>query len=309
MVGGGVHFCCTFFLFYLLIVLFKHKQHKKAIAKLLLSTLCTICKQVYRSKALALRIDYGIITTEEPQKTDMTLYEIGAIILLAAAIHASFQLSVSMLTVMSGHALGRKRAHKRVLRLISSFVLGSMTMVTLTVSFLALLAQNLFPGSIPPLVWAAVSGLMIGVGVAVWAFYYRPRDTGTVLWIPRHMAKYLSGRARSTKLTPEAFGLGLSSVVGELLFGLAPMIAVALLLSRLEAPLQIAGLILYTLVASLPLFIITIVVGGGRTLARVQRWRERNKRFMQFIAGSALIILGAYIYVDLILAQAVGANI
>lgn len=239
----------------------------------------------------------------------MTLYEIGAIILLAAAIHASFQLSVSLLTVMSGHSLGKKRAHKRVLRLISSFVLGSMTMIALTVSFLALLAQNLLPSGIPPLVWAAASGLMLGVGIAVWAFYYRPRDTGTVLWIPRHMAKYLSQRARATKLAPEAFGLGLSSVVGELLFGLAPMVVVALLLSTLEAPLQLAGLATYTVVASLPLFVITLVVGGGRTLARVQRWRESNKRFLQFAAGSALIILGAYIYVDLILARAVGVSL
>lgn len=235
----------------------------------------------------------------------MSIYEIGAIILLAATIHASFQLSVSMLTVMSGHALGKKRAHKRVLSLISGFVLGSITMIALTVSFLALLIQNLYPNGLPPLAWAGISGLMIGVGVAVWAFYYKRRDNGTVLWVPRQMARYLSGRARATKLAPEAFGLGLSSVIGELLFGLAPMLAAAALLSGLNTPLQLAGLATYTVVATLPLVIITLVVGGGRTLARVQYWRERNKRFLQFAAGSALIILGGYIYVDMILAQAV----
>lgn len=237
------------------------------------------------------------------QKTDMTLYEIGAIILLAAAIHASFQLSVSMLTVMSGHALGRKKAHKRVLSMISGFVLGSMTMIALTVSFFALLIQNLAPNGLPSLVWAALSGLTIGVGIAVWAFYYKRRDNGTVLWVPRQMARYLSGRARATKLAPEAFGLGLSSIVGELLFGIAPMLVTAALLAELSTPLQLAGLVLYTVVVSLPLFVITLVVGGGRTLARVQYWRERNKRFLQFAAGSALVILGGYIYVDVILAR------
>lgn len=122
------------------------------------------------------------------------------------------------------------------------------------------------------------------------------------------MANYLSSRARSTKLAPEAFGLGLTSVLGELLFGLAPMLAAALLLSRLEPPYQLAGLLIYTLIATLPLFIIVMVVGGGRTLARVQRWRENNKRFLQFAAGSALIILGSYIYVDIIMAQAIGTG-
>lgn len=233
----------------------------------------------------------------------MPSLDIIAIIVLAAIIHASFQLSVSMMTMMSGHALGKRAAHTRVMRLIAGFILGVMTMIALSVSFLALLTHNLAPHGWPILAWAAVSGLMIGVGIAVWMIYYRHRTKGTVTWLPRGFAKYLAGRARATKLAPEAFGLGLASVIAELLFSLAPMLVAALLLTQLDTPMQLVGLISYTLIASLPLHIIAIIVGGGRSLARVQRWREQNKRFIQFAAGSALIVLGAYLYVDIVVAS------
>lgn len=233
----------------------------------------------------------------------MQIYEISAIIFLAAAVHASFGLSVSMLSVMSGHALGKRTAARRVLNLSAAFALGVMTMIMLVVSLLALLATNLFPAGPPQLVWSAVCGLMVGLGVAVWVFYYRRKQKGTVLWLPRSMAGYLSRRSRATKDPAEAFGLGLSSVVAELLFTLAPMLLTALLLVRLDTPLQIVGLALYSLVAALPLLVITMLVGGGHSLGKIQRWREQNKRFLQFVAGSSLIILGGVLYVDTIMSQ------
>lgn len=246
---------------------------------------------------------YTVYQKDSKHTQAMSTSDTFAIIALAALIHASFQLSVSMMTVMSGHALGKRTGHNRVMRLILGFILGVMTMVALGVSFLALLTSNLAPDGWPTLAWAGVSGLMIGVGVAVWVVYYRYRKPGTVLWLPRGFADYLSSRARAAKLAPEAFGLGLASVVSEFIFGLAPMLVTALLLAPLDAPLQLAGLALYTIIVSLPLHVIAVLVGGGRSLARVQRWREQHKRFIQFTAGSALIVLGAYLYVDIVMTQ------
>lgn len=234
----------------------------------------------------------------------MQTLEIAAIILLAGAIHASFGLSVSMLTMMSGHALGKRTAQRRVVRLSSAFAGGVFVMVTLTVSLLALMIANLLPGGTPLIIWSAVCGLMIGLGVAVWAFYYRHRDKGTVLWLPRSFARYLSKRSRATKDAAEAFGLGMSSVIAELLFSLAPMLLAALILIRLDTPEQLLGLIAYSLIATLPLAIITMRVGAGHSISKVQRWREQNKRFLQFAAGSALIILGGVLYVDTVVAEA-----
>lgn len=227
----------------------------------------------------------------------MTNTEIFILLTASAMIQASFQLSVSVITIMSGHALGAKTALSRLSRLAAAFSLGAMTMVALSLSFLALVVKNVFTQP-PTIAWSITSGLMVGIGLAVWFFYYRYDSSGTVLWVPRPMASYLSKRARSTTITPEAFALGLTSIVGEALFIIAPSLLGALLLTRLAPPLQLSGLLIYTVIATLPLTLIAMRISSGGSLAQIQRWREHNKRFLQFAAGSALIILGVYVYVQ-----------
>ncbi|HTK39232.1 MAG TPA: hypothetical protein VL362_00015 [Patescibacteria group bacterium] len=230
----------------------------------------------------------------------MTLAEIFILLTASAIIQASFQLSVSMVTVMSGHALGKKTSLTRLSRMVAAFTLGVMTMTALCVSLFALILTNVFPET-PILLWSILSGLMVGIGLAVWFFYYRYRTSGTVLWIPRPLATYLTKRSRATSMAPEAFALGTTSVVGEIVFNGVTSLFAAVLLTHLAPPQQLVGLLLYVVVATLPLFLIVLHISGGGSLARIQRWRERNKRFLQFAAGSALIILGVYVYVETVL--------
>ena len=225
------------------------------------------------------------------------MIESFAIVAFAALIHASFQLSVSMFTLLSGHAIGAKTAHKKLVRLTSGFLLGAAIMTMLLLAFTSFLLQNIFVGvATPAIMWATCSGLLFGLGVAVWIFYYR-KDTGTTLWLPRGIARYLSDRTKATKQTAEAFGLGLSSVIGEIIFILAPLLVSALALIHLKPLMQLAGIALYTAISLLSLFIVYALVGSGHTLGGIQKWRENNKRFLQFSAGSGLLILGFYVYV------------
>jgi len=229
------------------------------------------------------------------------MFESLAIVAFAALIHASFQLSVSMLTLLSGHAIGAKTAHTKLLRLTCSFLTGAGIMTLLLISFTSFMFQHNFGQTVPAIMWAVGCGLLIGLGIAVWAFYYR-REKGTSLWLPRGIARYLSDRTKATKLSAEAFGLGLSSVIGELVFILAPMVISALVLIQLPPVWQLAGVGIYTLISLLSLLIVYAMVGSGHKLSRIQKWREDNKRFLQFAAGSGLIILGFYVYVDQVLA-------
>lgn len=220
-----------------------------------------------------------------------------AIIIFAALIHASFQLSVSMLTLLSGHAIGSKASHGRLLKLTNGFFFGVAIMTMLLLSFTALVFQHSFGANVPLIAWAVACGLLLGLGVAVWAFYYR-REEGTSLWLPRGMARYLSERTKATKQTAEAFGLGLSSVFAELIFIIAPIVISALVLIKLEPMWQLAGIATYTVISLLSLAIVNALIGSGHKLSRIQAWREKNKRFLQFAAGSGLLILGFYVYVD-----------
>lgn len=224
-----------------------------------------------------------------------------AIIAFAALIHASFQLSVSMLTLLSGHAIGSKTAHTKLIRLTSGFSLGVGVMTMLLLSFIAYVFQRSFVHSTPLLVWAMSCGLLLGLGIAIWIFYYR-REGGTSLWLPRSIARYLSDRTKATKRSAEAFSLGLSSVIAELLFIIAPMIVSALVLIRLEPLWQLVGVCLYTAISLLSLLIVNGLIGSGHKLSHIQKWREDNKRFLQFSAGGGLLVLGVYVYVDQVMA-------
>jgi len=125
------------------------------------------------------------------------------------------------------------------------------------------------------------------------------------LWLPRGLARYLSDRTKATKQSAEAFGLGLSSVVAELLFVFVPILVSALVLIELSPAWQLAGIGLYTALSLAPLLAINAMIGSGHKISRIQRWREDNKRFLQFASGGGLLVLGFYVYVDQVLTPTV----
>lgn len=212
-----------------------------------------------------------------------------AIVSLAALTHASFQLSVSVLTLLSGHAIGAKRSHAKLIRLTTSFLIGAGVMTLLMLCSIALLLVNLFGINAPQVVWAAACGLLIGVAISIWLFYYR-REKGTALWVPDSITDYLNRRTKSTKLSAEAFSLGLTSVIGEILLIIAPMFVAALVLVQLPPVWQLSGIAIYTLVSLLPLIMVWVLVGSGHSLGMIQNWRESNKYFLQFAAGAGLVL-------------------
>lgn len=220
-----------------------------------------------------------------------------AIIGLAALVHASFQLGVSVLTLLSGHSLSVKRSQFRIFRLTTSFVFGAATMTILLLSFCILFLRYITTYNNHLLIWSIISGLLIGVGLAVWFTYYRP-GKGTALWIPRGLARFLVDRTTVTKRSAEAFSLGLTSVLGEMLFLIAPLAVSAYAIIHLPSYWQMASILFYVAVSLSSLLIVWALVGYGRKLSNIQRWREQHKWFLQYCAAAGLVVLGAYTFVN-----------
>ena len=230
-------------------------------------------------------------------KTNMDTLTALSVVALAALIHASFQLGVSIITALSSYARGRKAPNKTLQRLTGGFLGGVMTMTLLTVSLAGCIASGFYHSVSTPQAWTIIAILLASIGVFVWLLYYR-RGDGTSLWIPRGFSRFLQQRIAQASLATEAYGLGLASVASELLFIAAPAAAAAISLAALPLQWQIAGIILYTIVASLGTLLVAILIGSGHSLSSIQRWRERNKRFLQFAAGTGLIVLGFYLYAN-----------
>ena len=232
-----------------------------------------------------------------------------SVIALAAPIHASFQLGVSTITLLSSHGAGKKVAAGKILRLVGSFLAGTITVTTFLVFALLYFTTTLELWQKPNSLWTAISGALAALGIAVWIFYYR-RGTGTPLWIPRAFARFLTARVRSTSLSVEAFSLGLTTVIAELPFMITPMITATLALAFLPADLQVLGAFGYVAVASLGIIVVAVLIGGGHNISHIQRWREANKHFLQFAAGTGLVVLAFYLYVNQVVAvAAAGAGI
>jgi len=223
------------------------------------------------------------------------------IIALAGLVHASFQLGVSMMTLLSGHSLSAQHSEKRSLRLVIAFFCGAFVMTMLITAFVAFLVTKMWMNGLRVGPWMLASSLLVGIGVIIWIIYYRRGRAGTALWLPRSMARFLMGRTKATKDGAEAFSLGLTSVLAEFVFVIPAALASALAITTLPVAWQFPALVSYTLIASLGLAIVVVLIGSGRRISTIQRWRETHKRFLQFAAGGGFIVLGAFIYVSYVL--------
>lgn len=219
------------------------------------------------------------------------------VIAFAGLLHASFQLGVALLTLLSGHSLGKHRSFNRLMRLNLAYLIGA-TVVTIllfsAVAYMALLSSSVYG----PFIWLLLAALNVAIGLSVMVFYYR-RGKGTGLWIPKPMAEYLNKRVRKTSHTGEAFTLGAGSVLAETPFIIGPLsLAVLYTLTLDGSSAQLAGIVTYCLLALSPLVAIVALVGAGHKISRIQKWREENKLFLQYCAGCGLIVLGAFVFVD-----------
>jgi hypothetical protein len=232
----------------------------------------------------------------------MDIFTSFAIIGLCAAIHASFHLSISVLTLLSGHTLSRERSHLKLVKLAFALVFGTISATILLFCTFAFILETFYNFSLVRFFWALAIGISVGAGISVWAFYYKrnsKKTAGTEMWIPRGYAKFLDKRARRTRHSAEAFSLGVSSVLSEIIFIAAPMLAAILASINLTPAFQFVAVVFYTSVANLPIFAIACLISGGHSLAKIQIWRENNKRFLQFAAGFGLFILAFVIFVNI----------
>ena len=223
-----------------------------------------------------------------------------AILCFIGLIHASFQLSVSVLTLLGGHSLGRRLAYRRVMGLLCSFVLGALLMTILLTTGLVYYISIIVQHQLITwrLIMAISCGVLASLGVASWLLYYR-RGHGTELWLPRSFIAYLSKRSAKTSSRFEAFSLSVSSVIAELPFLIGPFLTASLLIAALPVRLWQAGAIIsYSCLAVSSLGLIIVVVGSGHTIAQVQQWRQRHKHFMQFFSGSSLLVMAVFLAVE-----------
>lgn len=221
------------------------------------------------------------------------LIQPGLLITVVVIIHASLQVSVSVLTLLNGHSFRKKQAYSRLIRLNLAYVAG-----VISTSFLVLLGLQtvLNAGHTEDVsqLWPVIGFSMVVIGLVIMGNYYR-RSKGTVLWLPRQQANYLSERAKKTKNPVEAAALGSMTVVAELPISLVLYLTIGLLSYNLADGANLWCAFGYSVIISLPLIMMVILVGGGHRVSQIQRWREQNKTFLKYSAGLGMLVAAIYI--------------
>lgn len=217
-----------------------------------------------------------------------------AIIFLAGLIQSSLQLSFGALILLY-HSSIAKHYRKTTRRLSRSYVIGCGVMSFLSVGCTAFLISVLNQGAMSNQALIILIGALLASALIMWFFYFRKGDR-TELWLPRSFARFITGRARKTNDPIEAFSLGIVSSFAEMPISLALYIVSANAILQLGGSLQIVGLIVYALLAVMPLVILKIRMKTGRNVADIQRWRVQNKAFLKIISGFGFITLAATIF-------------
>lgn len=234
----------------------------------------------------------------------MEVYISLSIIVLGGLVTASLQLPLGTLLLLYHASLG-KNVRAKTKKLASSFIAGSTLMNFLLLGTTLFLVLTLSPGGVFPYpVYVILFGLLIALGIVAWLFYYR-RKGSTELWVPRHLARYIDSRAKSTNDSHEAFSLGLLVPLSEILFTLPLLFLSADAILHLSTIYQAVGLVIFTVFGTLPLLILRAFIRKGRNVAEVQRWRLKNKTFFRFFTGMGFMILAIFILAFIILK---GAN-
>lgn len=168
-------------------------------------------------------------------------------------------------------------------------------MVFLSLGALAFILDRYFEEALYPEELIIVTGMLVALAIASWAFYYR-RGKTTELWLPRSMAKYLSQRAKRTDNNIEAFTLGLLTSIAEMPFTIVLILVAANSLLGLEPLIQILGLLMYTIITILPLLLLRLIIYRGQTVVTIQRWRVKHKVFFRLLTGLGFLVLGFYLF-------------
>ena len=215
-------------------------------------------------------------------------------IILAALVHAALQISLGCLLLLY-HASKGKHIAKKTRGLVTSYVLGIGILSFLCVCAVCYLILHIWHGPLGTEWLAIIVGILLLVTLLMWLFYYR-WGKGSELWIPRVIARFIDGRAKSTNNKIEAFSLGALTCFAELPFSLILFVVAANSVLELPTAIQVLMVVVYALITIIPATIMCCCLRTGKTVVDVQRWRVKHKNFFCILTGVGFLVLAIFIF-------------
>ncbi len=224
----------------------------------------------------------------------MSFFTSIGIFLTALLIQAFLQLNPSVFAIFYHSAIAKK-SPKRADDSSLSFILGNeiFNAATFIIVFLIVSLITTFESSVNHIFLWIMAGIFLAESILMIFFYFKPGRasvTGTKLFISRSIARHLTYRAEHIKNRSDAIILGIITPSLELLFTLPLFIISSVAIIRATTTCA-PYIILYILVATVPLFAIRTYFHMGYNLANLQRLRIKLKPHFKFILCLAYFLL------------------
>ena len=218
-------------------------------------------------------------------------------------IMASLQLIPGIFLLFCHYTRG-KFSKLRASDLATFYILGveSAIVIILLLLFFILSSSSIIASAINTSIFNWImAGITLAIGILFFCRYYRSRsNSNTKLFIPRSLARNFQHRIEATKTRSDAFTLGLTSILPELIFTLPLFILSTIQISKLSANCFSHAVltILFTLIAILPLLIIHILFSDHRTLADFIKFRFKHKQFFRYFIALWYLLIAIVIILE-----------
>lgn len=222
-------------------------------------------------------------------------------------IQSFLELSPGLFAIFYHQALGKtstKKADDRSL----SFILG--TEICTAIVFLATYIIVSFfitkIGNISPIFMWIMSGIFLSLALISFFFYYRPTkfkkphsktSKSTELFLSRRLAKNLKEHAERANNRSSTIVLGLITSALELLFTLPLYIIMSICIFYSFPNWNSILIIIYVIIATLPLFIVRTFYRTDHTLADIMRIRIKKKLLTKIILSLSYLAISIITFI------------
>lgn len=217
-------------------------------------------------------------------------------------IQGFLQLSPGVFSVFYHYALGKttaKKADDQALSFILGTEIATATFFLITYFLITFFAtENNFLNS--TFLWV-MAGIFFTLGIFTFSCYFKlgkKNKNTTKLFLSRHMAESFVYHATHTKNRTDTIILGFLSTTAELIFTLPLFIISSVEILNLSPRYNFIFIILYIIVATIPLFATRMLFRTGHNLAEIEKLRIKRKLLFRFVISVSYILVAILTFIS-----------
>ena len=217
-------------------------------------------------------------------------------------IQGFLQTAPAIFAIFYHHALGKTSAKKADDQSLS-FILGVeiFTAIIFLAFYIATSLILLKTDFINDIFMYVLAGIFVLEAIFMFFFYFRrgkKNKRTTSLFIPRSFSKNILKLTNSAKNRTDTIALGFISSALDLIFTLPLFIIASIQIINLSFDNGFVFIIAYIIIATIPLFTIRTLYRRGSNLAKIQRFRIKNKNFFRLILAVSYLLIAILIIVS-----------